>query len=401
MKNRFNTHIHVFNGQCAPKDFLQVGISLGDGLSSFLKWLIQTRPLTWVIVKLGYLIPTKMLQFLKIGVMTSQGEVLLFLLKDYTQSQYSDMKFVPLTLDMDYMTDPKNKPNQDFKSQIYEMTQLKKTYPNRIFPFYSIDPRNPDSVSLKEFKSLYTTHTFSGLKLYPANGFFPFDPRLDEMYRYAVEHNIPIMTHCTRGGSYFIGKDVWSLIPDTPPSLNPGHSEMLTIYQRITAYKNSTDKFFKDNGRICNLFSHPSNYLPVLAKYPTLKLCIAHLGGDVEILGLDNTNSKQLTIHKKSTELEKNTQSWYSFILKNILVPEYPNTFTDISYSLSDSACMRVLFADLQLGKADPDRILFGTDYFMIQKEFTEMEAIATGQKELKHHFLKMMEENCLRYLGK
>ncbi|MDR6966131.1 putative TIM-barrel fold metal-dependent hydrolase [Flavobacterium arsenatis] len=400
MKNTFNTHVHIFNGQCAPKDFLQVGVALGDGISSFLKWLFQTKPVAWIIVKMGYLIPNKMLQFLKIGVMASQEQVLEYLLDGYKRTQYSDMKFIPLTLDMDYMTDTKNKPNQDFKSQIHEMVQLKKTYPDKIFPFYGIDPRNPETVTLKEFKSLFENHTFSGIKLYPANGFFPFDPRLDAMYQYAVAHNIPIMTHCTRGGSYFIGKDVWQLIPDVPPSLNPDHPEMLAINKRIQAYKKSTDKFFRSNGRVCNLFSHPSNYIPVLDKYPTLKLCIAHLGGDVEILGKDNKNSKQLSIHTKSHQLEENAQSWYGFILENILAP-YPNTYADISYSLSDSSSMKILYNDLQSGKANAERMLFGTDYFMIQKEFTEMEAISTGEKELKQYLLKMMSDNNWKYLSR
>lgn len=398
MTNRFNTHIHVFNGQCAPKDFLQVGLSVGDGISTFAKWLIQTKPVSWVIVKLGYLIPTKMLQFLKIGVMASQEEVLQYVLDNYKQSHYADVKFIPLTLDMDYMTDSKNRPNQDYKSQIYEMTQLKKTYPNSIFPFYSMDPRNQESMQLKEFKHLYETNTFSGLKLYPPNGFFPFDPRLDPIYEYAVTHNIPIMTHCTRGGSYFIGKKVWSLIPDVPPSLNPSHPEMQVIYKRIAAYKNTTDTFFKENGRICNLFSHPSNYLPVLDKYPTLKLCIAHLGGDVEVLGSKNKNAKQLKIHTKSTQLEENATSWYHFILEHIITP-YPNTYTDISYTLSDTACMKVLYNDLQDGKVNPERLLFGTDYFMIQKEFTELEAIGTAENELKQYFEAMMGSNNFTYL--
>ena len=296
------------------------------------------------------------------------------------------------------MSDTDKKPAQDFNSQIQEIYKLKKAYPDTLFPFYGVDPRNPDIRNMENLIAALESNTFAGIKLYPPNGFFPFDPRLDKLYEYAEANNIPIMTHCTRGGSYYIGKDVWTVIPDNPPSLNATHPIMPKIIKRIAAYKNASDKTFRKNAKACNLFTHPENYLPVLEKYPKLKLCIAHMGGDIEILGTKNPNIKNAKWFQAAMLLENSTQSWYDIIKEEIL-KKYPNTFTDISYSLSDANCMTKLFDDLNNSRINEKQILFGTDYFMVTKEDAELKVVATGENHLKQFFSPMMSENNKRYL--
>jgi uncharacterized protein len=399
MNDKYNIHTHIFTGHCAPKDFLQVGIHLGDGASSFLKWLFLTKPVSWLITKFGGLFPNKTLQFLKIGVMASQEDVFVNLKSAYDNSAHSGIRMVALSIDMDYMTDSNQKPKQDFDAQIQEVNKLKKSYPNTLFLFYGVDPRNPAIGNLDKIKMALESNAFTGIKLYPPNGFFPFDPRLDKLYEYAEANSIPIMTHCTRGGSYYIGKKVWSVIPDTPASLNPSHPIMSKIVKRIAAYKNASDKSYRENAKACNLFTHPENYLPVLDKYPKLKLCIAHMGGDIEILGAKNPNAKHATWSKKAMLLEGCTETWYDIIKNEILIDQFPNTFTDISYSLCDVNCMTTLFGDLQSGKINTDRVLFGTDYFMVTKENAELKVIATAENHLKQYFPSMMNQNNKRYL--
>ena len=399
MNDRYNVHLHIFTGNCAPKDFLQVGLNLGDGMSRILKWLFMSRPIAWVITRLGGAISNKKLQFLKIGVMATQGKVFENIMDAYSQSQYSDIRFVALSIDMGYMTDGKNLPNQNFNSQLQEIVKLKKMYPDKLFPFYGIDPRNPDTLHFENLKTQLESKTFSGIKLYPPNGFFPFDPRLDALYQYAESNNIPIMTHCTRGGSYYIGKDVWSIIPDNPPSLNPNHPVMNKVRSRIAAYKKPSLSGFDTNKRICNLFSHPENYLPVLEKYPKLHLCIAHMGGDIEILGSGHHDSKLAKLYNDCLKLESGTMSWYDIIKQQILTDDYPNTFTDISYSIADKACMVKVREDILSNKIGVERILFGTDYFMVEQENEEMKVVATGEKELTAYFPDLMSGNIQRYL--
>lgn len=398
MENRYNIHTHIFTGNCAPKDFLQVGLKLGDGFSSFLKWLFLTKPVSWLIEKLGSVLPNKTLQFLKIGVMGSQTEVFGYLRNAYSQSAYSDIKFIALTIDMDYMTEPKRRPNTDFNAQIQEVLKIKKTWPNDVFPFYGIDPRNPDTLSLSRVKTALESGAFSGIKLYPPNGFFPFDPRLEAVYQYAQTHKIPIMTHCTRGGSYYIGKDVWPLIPSNPQSFNPNHPIMTKINARIAAYKKASNKDYQKNERACNLFTHPENYLPVLDKFPNLKLCIAHMGGDIEILGPQNRNRKHAQWSNEAMLLEGNSRTWYEIIKQDILA-NYTRTYTDISYSLCDADCMKILAQDLQNQTIDPNRVLFGTDYFMVTKEDAELKVTETAHKALSNHLSNLMSQNNERYL--
>lgn len=399
MNDKYNIHLHIFTGKCAPKDFLQVGLNWGDGASSLLKWLFMTKPVSWLITKFAGLIPNKMLQFLKIGVMASQEEVFVNVKSAYDNSAHSGIKIIALSIDMDYMSDVDKKPAQDFNSQIRDIYKLKKSYPDSFFPFYGVDPRNPDTRNMENIMAALETNAFAGIKLYPPNGFFPFDSRLDKLYEYAETNNIPIMTHCTRGGSYYIGRNVWSVIPDNPSSLNPSHPIMPKIVKRIAAYKNAANKAFRENARACNLFTHPENYLPVLDKYPKLKLCIAHMGGDIEILGAKNPDGKHAKWSKEAMLLEGCNKTWYDIISSEILIADYPNTFTDISYSLCDPKCMTKVFNDLSNNKINQARVLFGTDYFMVAKEDAELKVVATGESHLKQYFPPMMSENSKRYL--
>lgn len=398
MSDIYNAHTHIFTGNCAPKDFLQVGLKMGDGGSRLLKWLFMTRPVSWIINNSSGLITNKQLQFLKIGVMSTQAEVLKELFRNYEGSAYSNIKIISLSIDMDYMTDPRNKPLQDFNAQVAEVVKLKKTYPDRLFPFYGIDPRNPETLHPQKLKDYISSGVFAGIKLYPAKGFFPFDERMDAVYKFASENNVPVMTHCTRSGSYFIGKDVWPLIPAEPSTLNPGSPAMNGIRQRIAAYKSSSNKEHRENKRACNLFTHPENYIPVLEKYPRLRLCLAHLGGVTEILGHDNPDAKERNQFKEMLALEGGANSYYEIIRDRVL-REYPNTFSDISYSLSSKEAMHKVAKDIGSGLLNSDRILFGTDYFMVQQENSELNVVNVAQQAFGNVFNQMMSANVKRYL--
>lgn len=397
MNDIYNAHTHVFTGQCAPKDFLQVGLNMGDGMSKMLKWLFMTKPVSWIVLKAGNTIPAKKLQFLKIGVMATQEEVLKNLFSNYANTPYHDIKIIGLSIDMDYMTDAENAPNQDFNSQIWGVVNLKKTYPDRFFPFYGIDPRNPETKHPTRLKTFINNKTFSGIKLYPPKGYFPFDPRMDEVYRFAEQNKIPVMTHCTRTGSYYVGDNVWTLIPDKPDSLNGSSPFMADVQKRIANYKKASSKIFKQNERICNLFSHPLNYRPILEKFPDLKICFAHLGGEMEIMGSKHPDAKTRHLYNDILKLEGGTKSWYEH-LKD-LQKEYKNVYTDISYTLSSEMSLKQIAADLSNGTLDPARVLFGTDYFMVQQEDSEMKVVSNAETILGSYFNAMKSDNVKNYL--
>ncbi len=401
MTDKYNAHIHVFTGKCAPKDFLQVGSGMGDGVARVVKWAFLTKPGSWLVKKLAGPVKNKMVQFLKIGVMASQQEVLLNNIKNYDNTvTYSGMKFIALTMDMDYMTDNANRPGMDFNAQIQEVIEIKKALPDRFFPFYGIDPRNPDTLNAEKLKYYINTNIFSGIKLYPANGFFPFDERMDAVYKFAEENKVPIMTHCTRSGSFYVGDNIWAILPENPSSVNPAHPAMADIKARIRAYRSTTDKGLKENKRLCNLFSHPQNYLPVLDKYPKLKLCLAHLGGVTEILADKNPDTASAALYNKLLGFEKGSASWYELIKNNIL-KDYDNTYSDISYSLSDEGAMQKVGGDIISGALPMDRVLFGTDYFMVEQENDEMDVVLVAEKALGGFLPAMMGANVQNYLYK
>jgi uncharacterized protein len=399
MNDKYNAHIHVFTGNCAPKDFLQVGASMGDAGAKALKWAMLSRPGSWLVNKLAGPVKNRTVQFLKIGVMVSQQKVFTNNLENYDRvTKYSGMKFIGLTIDMDYMTDEKNKPTTDFNAQINAVIEIKKAMPDRFFPFYGIDPRNPETLNLSKLKPYILNKTFSGIKLYPAKGFFPFDERLDAVYQFAEANKVPIMTHCTRTGSFYLGDNIWNVVPNNPASLNPHHPMMDKINKRIAAYKSSTDKVMRENKRVCNLFSHPENYIPILDKYPQLKLCMAHLGGVSEILGTENTDTKAKDLYVKLFQLEQAQSSWYEQI-RDVILKNYANTYSDISYSLSDAAAMHKVNRDLQNGSLPTHRILFGTDYFMTEQENDEMKVVEIAEQALGPFLQNMMEMNVQNYL--
>lgn len=403
MPSYYNAHTHIFSADCAPRDFLKVGLNIGDKAAATLEWMLRSKVgQLFLKSRLGNSILGRQAEFVRIGTMKSQFEVFENNLLDYdASSPYTGIKFVTLTLDMDYMADAKYAPDRDFEAQLWDIiTKVKPTYPNRVFPFLGVDPRNPRNLDFdKNIKRWFDNKTFAGIKLYPSHGFFPFDPRLDKIYKYAADNNIPVMTHCTRTGSFYIGSNVWSLIPQTISSLEPNDPAMTNIINRISLYRNTSDKKFRENLRVCNLFLHPENYIPVLNKYPNLKICFAHLGGVMEVLGENNKKDKKTAeLFKDIYQFENAAKSWYEWICD--ILAKYPNTYSDISYSLHNADAMDQVKKDLVRSRLPSGRILFGTDYFMVEQEAAEQAAIKTAQENLSGYFTRMITDNPKNYLS-
>jgi predicted TIM-barrel fold metal-dependent hydrolase len=66
--------------------------------------------------------------------------------------------------------------------------------PEKIIPFMSLDPTEPDF--LDDFEAARQDLKMRGIKLAPMYANFdPTDPHLDELYRRAVRHHLPILFH--------------------------------------------------------------------------------------------------------------------------------------------------------------------------------------------------------------
>ena len=351
-----NCHTHIFTINHVPEKFLPLR------LVRLLTEYNQTRR---VARFLNYLNPisnddifSRYSEFINQGNQNKQEYVLKNLMKSYP----SDSKFIVLSVDFTYMK--AGKPKYDFHSQLEELAVLKQKYGDQILPFVCADPRRDN---LLEFiKDYILNKGFTGIKLYPPLGFYPFDSRLDEVYKFAEERSIPIMTHCSRGGVY--SRDSIS----KKDLVHPMTGETL---------KKQKLKDFTDN------YTDPRNYQYVLEKYPKLKLCFGHFGGLSEwskYLGMD---------------IEESDNSWFS-IIKNYM-EKYDNVYADISYTLSHFQLLGLLGIFLLDSSSIKEKILFGSDFYMSQLEGSEFKwsvdlRNALGEKKYK----QCAETNVIRFLG-
>jgi len=346
------------------------------------------------------------LRFITVGSSASQREVFLGLIEPY--KNIPDARFVALTLNMDHMSHfPSN--HAPINSQLAEVRELKKQFPDKLFPFVSVDPRHLGGKDLLAWLKKYINkdNFFCGIKLYPAKGFFPFDPRLYEVYEWAQKENIPVMTHCTRSGSYFIDPIDRSAVVPNPPTLNDKDDVMGPIHKRIAAVLNDK-KVKKKNASWCNLFTHPQHYLPVLNEFPRLKLCFAHFGGSSQVAKPDDPGNPAFL-----------GPNWFKEVQKIMEDRKYVNIYTDISYTLFDEKAMDEIIEwykgaieyeakktekekqeDLKLKRPKLyERILYGTDFYMTEQELPERFLLANAIAKLEDRMDQISRINPAEYL--
>lgn len=416
-----NVHAHVFNSECAPDNFLRIlPIPVIRRFSGRIKKMLDSRGAHTVISIYARLLSRKdtnkrksfekIVAFLDIAQKRSQLDI--FELAYEAGRQYdSSVRIVGLTMNMDYMDNHISYRQISFAAQLEGVKDIKRYYPANFFPFLGIDPRHKSGNDLVNWAKQYfltglehngTVYPFfSGIKLYPALGFFPFDTKLEAIYAYAEANELPIITHVTRVGSQYIGNRITDLIPHTPAMMMPDQfsqnaiQAQNNIYQRIAAYYQKgwiVNNDRGDNDYSCDLFSHPENYIPILEKYPNLKICLAHMGGSNEIASPVEKDASLAEIRTVDPEL------WFDRIMSMMI--EYPNLYTDISYTVSDLDRPVVLNRILQfLATSDKngvplsERVLFGTDFFMTEQEKCESDLYRLMQEKL-HNYLDDLTRN-------
>lgn len=327
-----NCHTHIFNRAIIPDRFLPPilrpianllqGDNTAHGISRFLT-LIGKKD-TALLVK-------KYHQFLKIGDLKSQLDIFELLRQFYPKNT----KFCVLTMDMEFMQAGNVK--QSFKSQLDEIAAIKKdpNYKDLILPFIFIHPERVGLLSL--VRKYIEEENFTGLKMYPPLGYYPFDDRLDQVFAYAEKNNLPITSHCARGGVFYKGAIT---------------SEMRKHPITGKVYPYHKNKYFTD------IYTDPDNYEYLFLKYPNLKVNLAHFGGFDEW-------KKYL----QDTVDTSNELNWYEKV--KAIIKKYPNAYTDISYTLFEKELIPLLnitLMDEEINK----KILFGTDYYMVEQETSE-----------------------------
>jgi predicted TIM-barrel fold metal-dependent hydrolase len=184
----------------------------------------------------------------------------------------------------------------------------------------------------------------------------PDHPSLMQIYALCQERNVPVMTHSSPGG-------VW-------------------------AYR------FTDTDR--RRVGHPRNYKKILTTFPELRICLAHFGGAEEW-------EKHLTNPSQGEDA-----AWVRYITDMIRSGDYPNLYTDISYTMFTvrqtqstfdyTEYLKVLLADSRIR----ERVLFGSDFYMIDLETLSEKQLAVSLRSRigEAWFFQIAHHNPKRYLG-
>jgi len=321
--------------------------------------------------------------FLKIGKSADQLSVF-----ETMMQQYDDptMKFTALTMFMEKCGADISE--SGFEGQLEEILLIKKQYPDNLLIFLGIDPRWKFSgEELKETVERYfetrlkinssrSVYPFVGLKLYPSMGFYAFDERLKKTFEWAAENDVPVLSHCNYLGGIFnndtsyikgnlnpfdpySGKKYSDNFPGIPP---PEYKAKNNFFKKILG-TNKNDA----NLNTCSYFLEPVSYKAIIEHFHNkpgskpLKICLAHFGGDTHIIA-EHTGKKTGKLYGMLQE------NWCSQI-KSLL--KFPGVYTDISYALSNPKIHDPVFKELN-EPAYGERILFGTDFFLTERELPE-----------------------------
>ena len=189
---------------------------------------------------------------------------------------------------------------------------------------------------------------------------------MNEIYEFAQENQVPVMTHCSPPVVFYRGK-----IKD----------EMLEHPVTHLPLKKEKNKPFAKN------WTNPDNYKILLERYPKLKICFGHFGG--------STAWKNYYNH---TTEEEYKQTWF-YKIKELLL-KYPNAYADVSYTLADADLLPVLNL-LMTDDRINGKILFGSDFYMANIEGREFRFSVSLRNAIgEDNFRKIADENPRKYLN-
>jgi len=360
----YNTHTHIFNFDCVPDGFLSNYVR-SRILVNALAWTMRSPFLSSIAKRILNGLGHKYATFLTVGTKKTPLEVFEEMLNSYQGEQ---IKFTVLPMNFDYMG-VKGAP-ANYITQIKLVLDVRAQYPDICIPFLAIDPRMGTAQQILDFikdKIEPPKSQFVGIKLYPSLGFYPTDPRLESAYEWCEANNIPITTHCTREGVFYAGKTLHSRLLRYV-TFNPTKTVAMRHMQQQYIHPST------DPSIACDNFLEPVNYIDILEKYPRLKLCFAHFGGDseMEIAFPKNTSTK--VNQPPQTDSDANSgfaENTSRTRIIDYLMKKYRNVYTDISFTLYKKPlhpAILSLINDTELN----GKILFGTDYYMATRFITE-----------------------------
>ncbi len=317
-----NCHTHLFTTAHVPKLYPHPLVSL---IRAFPRLIGVAR---WGLSALGQEhwagVVARLERFRATGDQALQADVLRAMLPHYP----ADARFVILPMDMAHIGH--GEVQADLRMQHDELAELAAdpVLGPRVIPFATVNPNAPDSVA--EARRAIEQLGFRGLKIYPRFGFAPDHPALmEEIYPLLRDRNLPVISHCARGG--VMGRGLPLALADS--------------------------------------YTDPRAMLPVLERFPGLRVCLAHFGGQVDWRSYVEEGIDPLDPGARE-------RNWLASVLDLLRSGEWPGLWTDISYTLfhfDDFApFLRVFMGEERVRS----RVLFGSDYYMIKREKLSERAI-------------------------
>ncbi len=296
-------------------------------------------------------------------------------------------------------------------------------------------------------KTYMEDRRFSGFKIYPALGYYPFDDELLPIWRYAAENDIPIMTHCVKGVIYYRGakKEEWNFHPvfKMKYGVNPNELDDPDVIEELDDVHEKTeddanfDWMMLPETKPIDFqinFTHPLNYLCLVEdkflitlikkskkseelkkvfgydedkdtiKYNlhNLKICLAHFGGEGEwtrYMEQDRNNYSQRLMRDPVTALRfmQNSRKEFSWFKINdlwhktdwyslicSLLIEYENIYADISFMLSKPSIYPLLKYSLEKG----DKFDAEHEKYLAEPDPNKKAAHYTGKNKLRSRIL-------------
>jgi predicted TIM-barrel fold metal-dependent hydrolase len=226
----------------------------------------------------------------------------------------------------------KSSKEDGFTRQYQQLVAIKNMpeYKDRIFPFLGVDPRRTNINTF--LPQVGKDQIFSGIKVYPPNGFSPADPRLDEMYATCIEKRLPIISHCSFGGFATPARQIF-----VEGIIVPLNCEEPEDYKGMLTFENGISNGFNEMVQErAHILNNPKIWRKVLEKHPNLLLVLAHFG--------------------------EGSDEWRSEILK--MLYDFPNLYTDVSCMSNENSLKQVK----AIYDSNPDirhKIMYGSDYFL------------------------------------
>lgn len=356
----FDVHCHVFNYKDVPDKFIGIRIPYNR------VFLLKIERFLHRIINRSESDPFSNLAWFIHFFKNSSPSEIANRLKDY----YSGRAVVLCPLMMDMAPGIEGRIIDDYQVQIEKMRALRNLMPGTILPFFAADPNN--SRLIENFLRVFSTteeYNFFGIKIYPSLGYLPTHQVLMQLFEICEEKRIPVTSHCS-GATVHTSK---KLITDI-------QGYHLTYDQEFSD-KPITIRFKKKKS-YAEFFNHPHNWLPVLKRFPNLKLNLAHFGGE----------------EQWEKYISGNKDNWVSYIIS--MINEYDNLYADFSYTLYYKKFFNGLLNLFKENDKLYRRILFGSDYYMIVREGQFNRLFDIFKEEMGEAVLKQMAmENPRQFL--